>query len=107
MLTTLEGEVLERAIQRYLKTRVKTLGGSWRKVKWLGRRGAPDNLILFPGKNFFVETKRPGKDWQSHQRREANKLKASGFRVYKADTEACVDVILKVEGLCQTSITTR
>ena len=38
----------ESAIEQYLVKRVRALGGEIRKVKWIGRTGAPDRLILWP-----------------------------------------------------------
>lgn len=38
----------EAKIEKYLVKQVKTLGGEVRKVKWLGRRGAPDRLVMLP-----------------------------------------------------------
>lgn len=38
----------ERDIQRYLVKRVKDLGGEVRKVKWVGRNKAPDNIVFVP-----------------------------------------------------------
>lgn len=40
--------VRERDIERYLVKRVKELGGEVRKVKWVGRDGAPDRFVMVP-----------------------------------------------------------
>ena len=39
---------MEAKIEKYLCDRVKMLGGEVRKVKWIGRRGAPDRLVMLP-----------------------------------------------------------
>lgn len=36
----------ERDIEKHLVARVKALGGEVRKVQWIGRRGAPDRLVM-------------------------------------------------------------
>lgn len=38
----------ESQIEKYLVERVTALGGEVRKVKWIGRRGAPDRLVMLP-----------------------------------------------------------
>ncbi|MBA4315591.1 MAG: hypothetical protein C0422_09750 [Alcaligenaceae bacterium] len=38
----------ESQIEKYLVKRVKELGGEVRKVQWIGRRGAPDRLVMLP-----------------------------------------------------------
>lgn len=38
----------ESLIEAYLVRRVKELGGEVRKVKWIGRRGAPDRVVMLP-----------------------------------------------------------
>ena len=45
----------ESDIEKYLCDRVKDLGGEVRKVKWIGRNGAPDRLVMLP-------TKQPSKE---------------------------------------------
>ena len=40
--------MLERDVEDYLVKRVKAMGGEVRKVKWIGRRGAPDRLVMLP-----------------------------------------------------------
>lgn len=86
---------LEREVESYLKKRVKALGGEVRKVRWIGRNGAPDRLVLFPEMfiSFFVELK-PGGKWDAHQLREAQVLRRSGLTVYLAATIEQVDNIL-------------
>ena len=39
----------ESQIEKYLVAQVKALGGEVRKVQWIGRRGAPDRLVMLPG----------------------------------------------------------
>ena len=58
-------EMRERDIRKALKARVEAYGGQIRAVSWIGRRHAPDVLVLLPGAehvvaNPFVETKAPG-----------------------------------------------
>lgn len=36
----------ESTIEKHLVKRVKALGGEVRKVQWIGRRGAPDRVVL-------------------------------------------------------------
>ena len=38
----------ESEVEKYLVTVVKSLGGDCRKVKWIGRRGAPDRVVMLP-----------------------------------------------------------
>ena len=38
----------ESDIERHLVKRVKELGGEVRKIKWIGRNGAPDRLVMLP-----------------------------------------------------------
>lgn len=39
----------ESQIEKHLVKRVKELGGECRKIQWIGRRGAPDRLVMLPG----------------------------------------------------------
>lgn len=55
----------ESQIEKYLCDRVKELGGEVRKVQWIGRRGAPDRLVMLPAKPIPCKTKtvRRGSEW--------------------------------------------
>ena len=86
---TPEGKIVE-----YLKRRAKVLGGTTRKVAWVGHTGAPDQLVLLPGIAAFVECKAPGKKPTKVQEREIARLKSSSLEVYVVDSELSVDQVL-------------
>jgi len=81
----------ESEVEQHLIRRAKERGGDARKVKWIGRKGAPDRLVLLPGRHFFVETKRPGKKAEAHQRREHERLKIAGFQVFVLDSKYAIN----------------
>lgn len=91
----------ERDIEAYLVKRVKAMGGEVRKVQWVGRRGAPDRLVLLPRDKtwpfitpVWVELKAPGKAAEPHQLREHERMRALGQRVVVVDSLAGVDEVL-------------
>ena len=88
----------ESTIEEYLIEKVKTLGGECRKVKWLGRNGAPDRLVMMPGKTIWVELKAgglaalfPHTPHERQQHREHERMRAMGQRVVVIDSFAGVD----------------
>ena len=99
----------ERDIEKHLVQRVKELGGEVRKVKWIGRRGAPDRLVLlprvpyniaFPGayrvaRTIWVELKAPGVEPEPHQLREHKRMRAMGQRVEVIDSIEGVEALLE------------
>ena len=84
----------ESVIEDYLVERVKQIGGEVRKVKWIGRRGAPDRLVMLPGISVWVELKAPGKVAEPHQLREHERMRAMGQNVEVIDSIAGVDKLL-------------
>jgi hypothetical protein len=95
----------ESEIEKYLVKRVKELGGEVRKVKWIGRRGAPDRLAMFPvtnqkfidgmwGTTLWVELKATGKVAEPHQLREHVRMRRVGQRVAVIDSIEGVDALL-------------
>lgn len=105
----------ESDIEKYLVKRVKALGGEVRKVKWVGREGAPDRLVMLPappavpagqwyfgpGRTTWIELKRPGKaatfPADAHERkqhREHERMRAMGQRVVVIDSFEGVDGVL-------------
>ena len=71
----------EKDVEKYLVKRVKEVGGEVRKVSWVGRRGAPDRLILLPGKMIWAELKGAGGRLAPHQEREIDRFRAAGAYV--------------------------
>ena len=99
----------ESDIEKYLVHRVKELGGECRKVRWIGRRGAPDRLVMLPrsvgfhsdgsfytqgAPTIFVELKAPGKKAEPHQAREHERMRRLGQRVVVIDSFEGVDALL-------------
>jgi hypothetical protein len=107
--------LLERDIERYLVKRAKALGGEVRKVKWIGRDGAPDRLVMLPSRreptdkhfpiiapmSVWVEVKRPGGlatfPKNAHERkqvREHQRMRKAGQHIAVIDSFEGVDVLL-------------
>ena len=94
----------ESEIESYLVERVKALGGEVRKVKWIGRRGAPDRIVMLPsqypahmqqsGRTLWVELKAPGEKAKPHQAREHERMRNMGQRVVIVDSFEGVDDVL-------------
>ncbi len=86
----------ESKVEEYLHQRAKDLGGSYRRVSWIGRNGANDDLILLPlqKRHMLVECKRPKKTATEAQAREHDRLRDAGFEVYVVSTFQEIDAIL-------------
>lgn len=89
-------QMLERDVEAYLVKRVTAAGGNVRKVKWIGRRGAPDRLVYGPClRKCFVELKRPtGGRLSKQQIEEIDDLRAGGFDVFLVTSPAEVDAFM-------------
>ena len=99
----------ENKVEKHLVDRVKATGGKIRKLKWIGRNGAPDRMVWWPKKRgsadiFFVELKAPGKKPTEQQLKEHKKMRADGLHVIVLDgtdgVDAFVDGHLLGERLC-------
>jgi hypothetical protein len=114
--------VRESEIEKYLVQRVKAIDGEVRKVKWIGRSGAPDRLVMLPGRptrssslantpdgrvlyfplrlgrppqTVWVELKATGKKPEPHQLREHKRMRAMGQRVEVVDSIEGVEALLE------------
>lgn len=106
----------ESTIERHLVKRVKELGGEVRKVAWVGRKSAPDRLVLLPKMPFFsdativyhyprafwVELKNPNTiltfPANAHERaqaREHKRMRALGQRVEVIGTLEQIEELLR------------
>jgi len=86
--------MLERKVSAYLNKRVKELGGEIRRVQWIGRRNAPDKLVMLPGAHAYVEEKRTGADAEAAQKREHQRMAKAGMWVRVVDSVEDVDRLL-------------
>ncbi len=84
----------ESQIETYLVQRVKALGGEVRKVRWIGRNGAPDRLVMLPGRTVWIELKAPGEKVKPHQQREHERMRRMGQTVVVVDSLEGVDGVL-------------
>ena len=84
----------ENAIEQYLHNRVKELGGDYRRIAWIGRNNAPDDLLLLQGQHMLVECKRPGEKPRPGQEREHERLRAAGLQVHVVSTFEEIDALL-------------
>ena len=99
--------VKEKVIEDYLIRRVEAMGGTLRKVKWLGRDKAPDRFVMLPvqitgeRRSCWVELKRPGGKAKfpgnAHERGQAYEheiMRAFGERVFVVDSLDGVEELL-------------
>jgi hypothetical protein len=98
--------MVEQDVEDYLVERVKELGGEVRKVQWIGRRGAPDRLVMLPVQHgigtglwqdttMWIELKAPGQKAKPHQIREHERMRAMGQRVVVIDSIEGIDALLQ------------
>jgi hypothetical protein len=86
----------ESEIERYLVKRVMALGGEIRKLRWIGRRGAPDRVVMLPGGHlWWIELKRPSGTAEAHQAREHARMLKMGQVVVVVDSLELVDEVLE------------
>ena len=76
----------ESDIEKHLVAAVKESRGEVRKVKWIGRAGAPDRIIFIDNKIIFVELKAPGREPTPAQKREHKRLRDKGADVRVIDS---------------------
>ena len=87
----------ERDVERYLRERVKQLGGRAYKFVSPGNNGVPDRIVMLPGgKLFFVELKAPGKESTALQDAQIDRISKLGQDVFVVDSKEKVDNILAV-----------
>ena len=92
----------ESPLRKKLKKRVEAYGGTIRAVSWLGRRNAPDVLVLMPyaegirdrAYHCFVETKGVEPDARAAQLREHERMREAGCVVLVVLNEAELDAWL-------------
>ena len=86
----------EKAIEEYLRNRVKASGGIAYKFTSPGNAGVPDRLVLLPdGRVVFVELKASGKKPTALQELQQKRIAGLGFKVLVIDSKEQVDEFIK------------
>lgn len=78
-------KIRERDIEKAFTAQVKAAGGEIRKLKWLGRKGAPDRVLMINSHVWWIEFKAPGKKPSAQQRSEHRRMRKMGMRVLVID----------------------
>lgn len=88
-------EILERSIERYLRTKVITSGGMC--LKWVcpQHKGVPDRIVLLKGKVYFVEVKSPTGHLSKLQHEFAWELAKHGYIHNVVRNKEQVDQLIK------------
>jgi hypothetical protein len=90
----------EGKIEKHLKKEVQASGGKLRKLKWIGKSGAPDRLIWWPRKGdepfsfALIELKAATKKPTKVQEIEHDALREDGWTVLVADSIEAVDAAI-------------
>ena len=88
----------EGKVEDYLVEQCEANGALVRKLAYVGRRGAPDRMVIWPKGHYawdfnvdFAELKAPGQKADDHQAREHERLRALGCNVFLIDSKEAVD----------------
>lgn len=89
-------EVSEKAIERYLATSVKELGGICLKYSNPNMVGYPDRICLLSGgRVFWVELKSKYGRLNEVQKIRIRQLRSMGHTVHVCDSKEAIDEVLK------------
>lgn len=96
----------EGKVRTHLRKEAKRRGFEHRKLRWIARVGAPDELVFWPFEEnetldaerrhvaALVEVKRQDGKLESHQNREIGRLRKGGFRVFTIYNTDGADMVL-------------
>lgn len=87
--------MLESKIEKEFRIKVRSVGGKAYKFSSPGNNGVPDRIVVYKGKCYFVELKKPGEDLKPRQKVVKKHFKKLGFEVYKIDSVELVDKFVK------------
>jgi hypothetical protein len=77
--------MIESPLEEWACSQAADDGWLVRKLKWIGRRNAPDRLFIKQGRVVFIEFKRPGATARQTQSRELDRLLAAGAEAHVVD----------------------
>lgn len=93
-------DLLEAQIEKEVCRYAAAHGWLERKLRILGRKGAPDRWFFHPsegGRLVVIEFKRPGEGPEPLQRREMTRLRDHGVSVHVVDSVAQGKALLKID----------
>ena len=76
---------MEVAVESPVVKRAERAGWFVRKVKWIGRNGAPDRVFIKSGRVVWIEFKDTGEEPRLSQTLEHDRLRAAGAELYCCD----------------------
>jgi len=87
----------EGKVQAYAKAELEKLGALVRKIRYEGRNGCPDLLVLLPGGVvWFVEVKKDETAAPDpHQAREHERMQKRGANVFVVGSKSQVDSLIR------------
>lgn len=89
-------DIRERDVEQYLREEVRRAGGWALKFISPGCAGVPDRLLLFPGRVYFVEVKRPGEELRPLQKAVFRRLYLQyGLHLRVVSDRAAVDELIR------------
>ena len=88
--------MLESAVEKPVVARAERRGWFVRKVKWIGRDGAPDRVFIKGSRTVWIEFKAPGEPPRLLQEDEHRLMRQGGAEVYVCDN---VSDALKILGI--------
>ena len=105
----------EGRVRAHLRREARKRGFEHRKLRWIARTGAPDELVFWPHgplkAHCFVEVKRQDGRLEAHQNREIGRLRQAGFTVwtiYNTDgADMLLDWLTSVAAKGEDTVTTR
>ena len=86
--------MIEHDVEMTVVLRAEGRGWFVRKLKWVGRKNAPDRFFARRGRVVLIEFKRPGVPARITQGKEHEKLLAAGVEVHVVDNIEQGDAIL-------------
>ena len=94
----------EGKVRTHLRKQARARGFEHRKLRWIGRHGAPDELVFWPFEEStcaekphvaaLIEVKRQDGKVEDHQNREITRLRNGGFRVFTVFSKEGTDLVL-------------
>lgn len=86
---------MEKDIEKYLRLKVKKMGGLALKFVSPSFTGVPDRVVLLPNVAvFFVEVKNTGQKMRPRQEYVKKQFEKLGLEVYTVDSKEKIDEIL-------------